>query len=126
MNSKLPKPKPKAIIYEDEKLYACLATHPVTRGHTVIVWKKDIADLHFLNSRDYDYLMDTVNAVRNAMLKTLKVKKVYLIYMDEAKHVHWHLVPRYNEEGYDVFLHKPKILKDFSLAEKIKKNLKFK
>jgi len=35
-------------------------------------------------------------------------------------------VPRYNEEGYDVFLHKPKILKDFSLAEKIKKNLNFK
>lgn len=123
---RFPKPKPKAIIYDDEKLYVCLATHPITRGHTVIVWKKDIKDLHFLTGRDYDYLMDTVNAVRNAMLKALKVKKVYLIYMDEAKHVHWHLVPRYNEEGYDVFSHKPKILKDFSLVEKIKKELKFK
>lgn len=124
--SKLPKPKSKAIIYGDEKLYVCLATHPIIRGHVVIVWKKNIKDIHFLNGRDYDYLMDTVNATRNAMLKALKVKKVYLIYMDEARHVHWHLVPRYNEEGYDVFLHKPIILKDFSLAEKIKKELKFK
>jgi len=75
MNSNLPKPNPKAIIYEDDKLYACLTTHPITQGHSVIVWKKDIKDLHFLNSRDYDYLMDTVNAVRDAMLKALKVKK---------------------------------------------------
>ena len=30
------------------------------------------------------------------------MKKVYLIYMDETQHVHWHLIPRYNEKGYDV------------------------
>jgi len=46
--------------------------------------------------------------------------------MDEVRHVHWHLVPRYNEKGYDVFLHKPKKSADFSLALKIKKKLEFK
>lgn len=124
--SRFIKPSSKSIIYKDQKLYVCLANRPITKGHTVIVWQKHIPDLHLLPERDYDYLMDTVNAVRNALLKTLKIKKVYLIYMDEAKHVHWHIVPRYNEKGYDVFLHKPKILQDFSLAKKIKKNLIFK
>ena len=119
-------PSPKSIIYKDQKLYVCLAKYPITKGHTVIVWKKRIPDLRLLPERDYDYLMDTMNAVRNALLKTLKIKKVYLIYMDEVKHVHWHIVPRYNEKGYDVFLHKPKILKNFSLAKRIKKNLVFK
>ena len=122
---KFPKPSPGSIFYKDEKLYACLASHPITKGHVVIVWKKDVPDLSKLSNRDYDYLMDTVDAIRDALLKTLKVKKVYLIYMDEAKHVHWHLVPRYDEKGYDVFLHKPKILKDTSLVKKIKKNLIF-
>ncbi len=122
---KFPKPFPGSIFYKDEKLYVCLATHPITRGHVVVVWKKDVSDLRKLSNRDYDYLMDTVDAVRDALLRTLKVTKVYLIYMDETKHVHWHLVPRYNKKGYDVFLHEPKILKNTSLAKKIKKNLIF-
>ena len=126
MHSKLPKPLPKAIIYEDQILYVCLATYPITRGHVVIVWKKDVPDLRRLAERDYDYLMDTINSVRGAMLRALKIRKVYLIYMDEARHVHWHLVPRYNERGFDVFLHKPMKIIDFSLAPKIKRHLVFK
>ncbi|MBU1091774.1 HIT family protein [Patescibacteria group bacterium] len=124
--NRLINPPAESIIYKDQKLYVCLAKYPITKGHTVIVWKERVSDLHLLPGRDYDYLMDTVNATRNALLKTLKIKKVYLVYMDEAKHVHWHIVPRYNEKGYDVFLHKPKMLKDFSLVKKIKKNLVFK
>jgi histidine triad (HIT) family protein len=125
-SKRLPKPAADSIIYEDKLLYVCLANYPVTHGHTVIVWKKDITDLHYLANRDYDYLMDTVSAVRDAMLKTLKIKKVYLIYMDEACHVHWHLVPRYNQKGSDVFKHQPTKIKDFSLASKLKKSLRFK
>ncbi|MBW6451385.1 MAG: hypothetical protein K0B02_01525 [DPANN group archaeon] len=34
--------------------------------------------------------MDKVGEVRNALLKTLDIDKVYLIYMDETKKVHWH------------------------------------
>ena len=123
MNVKLPKPDKRAIIYEDKKLYACLASFPVTRGHTVVVWKKSVPDLHLLSDKDYDYLMDKVDQMRDALLKTLKLKKVYLVYMDEANQVHWHLIPRYNEKGFDVLTHKPKKLKDFSLAPQIRENL---
>jgi|SRR3989344_634919 len=126
MHSKLPIPPKRAIIYQDQLLYICLASYPITKGHVVIVWKKNVSDLRKLAERDYDYLMDTVDAARNAMMKALKISKVYLIYMDEARHVHWHLVPRYNEKGFDVFSHKPKKTSDFSLAEKIKKHLVFK
>jgi len=123
MRTKLPKPFNKAIIYEDSKLYACLANYPIAKGHTVIVWKKAVSDLHLLSKKDYEYLMDKVDEVRNALMKSLKVKKVYLIYMDEANQVHWHLVPRFNEKGFNVFKHKPKKITDFSLADKIKSNL---
>jgi diadenosine tetraphosphate (Ap4A) HIT family hydrolase len=126
MKIKLLKPNSKAIIYDDEKLYVCLANDSVTEGHTIIVWKDDVPDLYLLADRDYDYLMDTIFAVRNALLKTLKIKKVYLIYMDEANHVHWHLIPRYKEKGFDIFEHKPQVLNNFFLVKKIKKNLVFK
>ena len=123
MNSKLPKPYKEAIIYDDKKLYACLANFPIVKGHTIIVWKKDVSDLHLLSKKDYEYLMDKVDEVRNALLKTLRLKKVYLVYLDEANQVHWHLIPRYNEKGFNLLKHKPAKLEDFSLAEKIKRNL---
>lgn len=124
--SNLPKPNKKSIIYQDENLYACLAKNPIAKGHTIVAWAKEFPDLSKMPDRDYDYLMDTVFAVRNSLMKTLKVKKVYLVYMDETKHVHWHLIPCYKEKGFYAFQKKEEILKDFSLAEKIKNNLVFK
>ncbi|MBS3168778.1 HIT domain-containing protein [Candidatus Woesearchaeota archaeon] len=118
-----PKPDEKSIIYEDSKIYSCLASYPITRGHVVVVWKKKVKDLHLLSRNDYEYLMDKVDEIRSAMIKALKIKKVYLIYMDEANHVHWHLVPRYNQKGFNVLIHRPSKLKDFSLTEKIMRKL---
>jgi histidine triad (HIT) family protein len=120
---KLPVPPPEAIFLDNDKLYACLASFPITLGHTVVVWKKDVKDLHLLGRQDYELLMDTVDSVRSAMLNTLDIDKVYLMYMDEIDHVHWHLIPRYDEEGYNILEHKPDVLTDFSLAPKISANL---
>jgi len=33
----LPEPYKNAIIYDDEKLYTCLANNPLVEGHTVVV-----------------------------------------------------------------------------------------
>lgn len=123
MNTHLPIPLKGAIIYEDTKLYACLANEPIVNGHTVVVWKDPVPDLHLLNTKEYEYLMDRVEKVRNAMLKALHIEKVYLVYMDEIRQVHWHLIPRYNEKGYNVFCHAPTKLTDVSFAKKIKDKL---
>ena len=124
--NKFPKPLKKSLIYSDESLYICLAKFPITRGHVIVALKNKVSDLKLLSDRDYDYLMDTVFATRNALLKTLRVKKVYLFYMDEANYVHWHLIPRYKEKGFNIFKSRFNNLKDFSLVKKIKNNLIFK
>jgi diadenosine tetraphosphate (Ap4A) HIT family hydrolase len=98
----------------------CLALYPITKGHTVIVWKKGLPDLRDLSDAEYDYLMEVVDITRDALLQALKVEKVYLMYMDEARHVHWHLVPRYNEQGFNVFMHEPARTSDFSLAPHVR------
>lgn len=119
-----PAPQKKAMIFEDERLYACLASRPIAPGHTVVAWKKNVTDLGKLSERDYAHLMDCVDHVRSALQKTLGVAKVYLLYMDEVKHVHWHLVPRYERKGVVALASKPKKLRDFSLAASIRKHLK--
>lgn len=122
--AKLPIPPKKAIIYQDKLLYVCLASFPITKGHCIVVWKKPAKDISLLSCDEYEYLMDAVDITRDALLKTLGIKKIYLLYIDEVQQVHWHLVPRYNEKGLDVLSHKPKRLKDFSLAESIKKRFR--
>lgn len=119
----LPRPTPESILYEDDTLYACLALSPITRGHTIVAWKKQVSDLNLLERKDYEHLMDVVDMVRGALLKALQIEKVYLVYMDETKHVHWHLIPRYNEEGFNVFSHEPKETHDFSLVPEIRKHV---
>lgn len=119
MANALDNPNPSSIFYDDENVYACLADYPLTRGHSIVVWKKPVTDLHLLNPKEYEYLMEVVDKVRNALMKTLKVEKVYLMYMDEIKHVHWHLVPRYSQMGFNLLKHKPKKIKDYSLAAKL-------
>ena len=76
-----------------------------------------------MSRREYEYLMDVVDIVRNALIKTLNVEKIYLLYMDEVNHVHWHLIPRYDEKGFTLLQHDPGELEDFTLAKKIKNNL---
>ncbi len=128
MKHHLPKPSPETIIYEDKQLYVCLAHLPLTEGHTVIVWKKCLPDLHLLKLQEYKHLMTLVDKTRTALLKTLHLEKVYLIYMDEARHVHWHLVPRYNEKGYNILEHTPEMLKitpkTIALVEALRKRLR--
>lgn len=120
MNDSLMSPDPKAIFYEDDNVYACLANFPISKGHSVVVWKKPVTDLHLLSKEEYEYLMDRVDQVRNALMKALKVDKVYLMYMDEVKHVHWHLVPRYNLMGFNLLKHNPGKVISFTLAERLK------
>lgn len=121
--SDLPEPFEEAVFYEDEKLYGCLANHPKVRGHTVVVWKDDVKDLHLLSRDDYEHLMDKIDDIRTALIEYLGVEKVYLVYMDETEHVHWHLVPRYEEKGYNVLEHDPGELQDFEPAEKLEEKL---
>ena len=119
---KLPTPPKEAIIYEDEKLYICLASFPITQGHTIVIWKEKAEDLHLLSRADYEYLMDMVDVTRNLLLDKLSIEKVYLMYMDEVKQVHWHLIPRYEEMGANILLHSPIETKDFSLALNFRDN----
>lgn len=116
----LMKPPQAAMIYEDERVYACLASYPLAPGHTIVVWKKPVTDLHFLGHGEYEHLMAVVDRVRRALLVLLKIEKVYLMYLDEVHHVHWQLIPAYNQEGFNVLHHRPRKVRDFVLAKPLR------
>ncbi len=77
-----------AIFYENDKIYTTITSYPITEGYVIVVLKNKIEDLHLPSRKEYEHLMDVVEVVRNSMLRTLNIKKVCLIYMDEIKHVY--------------------------------------
>jgi len=112
-NQKFPKPKKGSVFYKDRKIRVCLATDKNhVEGRTIIEWKKNVEDLNKLSFNDYQYLMKIIFVVRKALLEAYKTNKVYLAYLDEGKHVHWHLFPR-----------KKRGIKGFPLMAQEKENL---
>lgn len=91
---KFPEPRGGTVFYEDNRVYACLAFEPIVEGHTIVAWKEEVKDISHLSPEDYQRLMQIVQMVRNALLYTYGISKVYLAYIDEICHVHWHLFPR--------------------------------
>ena len=41
----LPTPPTQSIVYEDNYLYVCQALQPITRGHLIVVWKRNARDI---------------------------------------------------------------------------------
>ena len=102
-----------SIIFEDSKVIVALAYEPITKGHCVVIWKDKEEDINKLNTEDYEYLMDVVDVARDALRNLYNLDKVYLMYLDETRWVHWHLIPRYDEKGFNVLKHKPKKVANF-------------
>ncbi|MBA7604550.1 hypothetical protein ES703_11675 [subsurface metagenome] len=101
-----PEPQEGSVFYEDEKLYACLAFNPIVKGHTIVAWREDVEDLNDLSLEDVLYLTSAIYRIRQALLEVYNIDKVYVCYLDEARHVHFHLFPREKdgEMGFKLLL----------------------
>ncbi len=114
-----------SIIFEDNRVMIALAYEPITKGHCVVIWKTGEEDICKLSIEDYEYLMDVVDVTRDSLREFYNLEKVYLMYLDEVNWVHWHLIPRYDEKGFNILKHKPERINVFEdtqeLAEKFKK-----
>jgi len=114
-----PSPKSGTVFYEDELFYACLAFHPMYEGHVMVVVKTNFHDLSELPENIYCRYMKLIFRVRKAMQKVYQIDKVYLCYLDEANHVHCHLIPRLLDgrpikDGFNMLCDKHFDLTDFS------------
>jgi diadenosine tetraphosphate (Ap4A) HIT family hydrolase len=101
-----PGPKKGSVFYEDEKVYACLAFEPVVDGHAVVSVKRtDINDIGKLPKEERLHLLKLVfEAVRPALIECYRVEKVYVVYIDELCHPHFHLYPRKRGEKQGFYL----------------------
>jgi histidine triad (HIT) family protein len=90
---------PAKIIYEDEKHIAFLDIFPFEKGHTLVIPKKQVANIFELSEEEFLELQKVVfkiaNHIKNKLNCDLNIwQNNGKIAGQEINHLHYHLVPR--------------------------------
>lgn len=90
------------VLYEDDLLFAVLASDPRSPGHTIVVWREHAQDFTELDDRGTAHLFSACTRVARAIRAALAgVGRVYLVTMCDGpvNHLHVQLIPRYEHEA---------------------------
>lgn len=81
-------------IAENENFFSFLDINPNTKGHTLVVPKKEVNKIFDLDKETYAGLMDFSYRVAKALEKTVPCERVGMSVIGlEVPHVHVHLIP---------------------------------
>lgn len=80
-------------IYEDDKTFAFLDIHPETKGHTLVIPKKEVDKIYELEDEDYKALMDTAKKLSQHMEKITGARTLWKVVGTDVPHAHIHLMP---------------------------------
>lgn len=95
-------------IAEDENYYAFLDIFPLTKGHTLVIPKKETDYLFDIDDETIAGLTVFAKRVAKAIDKTIECKRVGVVVLGlEVPHAHIHLIPL-NDES-DACFSKPKL-----------------
>lgn len=107
---------PSYTIYEDNELKVFLDINPISNGHILIIPKKHIKNITELDNETNKKIL---NLLQNKLYELLKTKLncdgITIVqnneYGQEVKHLHFHIIPRYNEDKIKMNYDKEKINK---------------
>ena len=114
-------------VAEDENYFAFLDIFPVTKGHTLVIPKKEVDYLFDLDDETYAGLQLFAKKVAAGIKKAIPCEKVGVLVLGlEVPHAHIHLAPLQNEADLLNFSNKKKFTpEEFKeIAELISKNIK--
>jgi len=112
-------------VAENEHFFAFLDINPNTKGHTLVVPKKEVNKLFDLDEATYNGLMDFSRKIAIALEKAVPCKRVGMSVIGlEVPHVHVHLIPLNSMSNID-FKHKVNLNKEEfeKIAKSISANL---
>ena len=113
-------------VAEDINYFAFLDIFPVTKGHTLVIPKKEVDYLFDLDDETYIGLQLFAKKVADGIKKAIPCEKVGVLVLGlEVPHAHIHLAPLQNEADLLNFSDKKKFTpEEFQeIAELISKNI---
>ena len=96
-------------VFENEDCYAFLDIFPAGRGHTLVIPKKHVKDIHEADAYTYSKVAATAKEVADLLAAKLGSEGTTVFQMSREAgwqtvfHLHMHVIPRWKDDG----LHKP-------------------
>lgn len=100
---------PASIFYEDEIALAFLDIKPVNPGHALVIPKGHVANLEEISDSDLALLIGAVKKVGRMLKDKLGISGYNLVLNNdpiagqEIFHLHFHLIPRFENDGLKLF-----------------------
>lgn len=96
-------------VAEDENYYAFLDINPLSKGHTLVVPKKEVDYIFDLDEETYNGLFKFTRKVSKAVEKSIVCKRLgMVVYGLDVPHVHVHLIPLQGK-GNEINFSNPKV-----------------
>jgi histidine triad (HIT) family protein len=118
---------PSSKVYEDENFIAFLDINPVTPGHTLVVPKKHSYNVLDADDGVMDQMGKMLKKVSQAVCRGMGTDDFNLMQNNGqgagqvVGHLHWHIVPRYPDDGLNLWPGNPYPEGEYKIvAEKIK------
>jgi len=96
-------------IYEDELTCAFLDINPTSKGHTLVIPKKNYIDIFEIPERELKALAISIKKVSIILKEKLNAKGVNIlnasgkVAQQSVFHLHFHILPRYEGDGLNMW-----------------------
>ena len=100
---------PSLKVFENDDCYAFLDIFPAGRGHTLVIPKKHVRDIHEADALTYSKVAAAAKDVADLLAAKLGSEGTTVFQMSREAgwqtvfHLHMHVIPRWKDDG----LHKP-------------------
>ena len=106
---------PSKTIYEDGLVKVFLDINPNTNGHCLIIPKKHIVTVKEVDSILTTHILEVEKKIYDLLKEKLNIKGLTIVQNNElgqeVKHYHVHLIPRYEDDNWNINFNQ-KSLKD--------------
>ena len=97
---------PSKTIYEDELVKVFLDIIPNTNGHCLIIPKKHIVTVKEVDSILTTHILEVEKKIYDLLKEKLNIKGLTIVQNNElgqeVKHYHVHLIPRYEDDNWNI------------------------
>ena len=97
---------PSKTIYEDELVKVFLDINPNTNGHCLIIPKKHIVTVKEVDSILTTHILEVEKKIYDLLKEKLNIKGLTIVQNNElgqeVKHYHIHLIPRYEDDNWNI------------------------
>lgn len=94
-------PPVSGLIYRNEKLHVVLVDDAGYPGFCRVIWNDHVKEMTDLSPADRVLLMDVVWQVEAAVREVMRPVKINLASLGNVvPHLHWHIIPRYEDDPH--------------------------